>query len=91
MKENGIGRPSTRAAIIETLFKRNYIRRERKRILPTPTGSRADWPIRNPTLKSAELTGQWERKLARLRRASCRPEAVAGAAPGPGAAKWCRK
>jgi DNA topoisomerase-3 len=66
MKENGIGRPSTRAAIIETLFKRNYIRREKKRILPTPTGVELIGLIRNPTLKSAELTGQWERKLRQI-------------------------
>ncbi|MCC2545438.1 DNA topoisomerase 3 [Hymenobacter sp. BT175] len=66
MKENGIGRPSTRAAIIETLFKRNYIRREKKRILPTPTGIELIGLIRNPTLKSAELTGQWERKLRQI-------------------------
>jgi DNA topoisomerase-3 len=66
MKENGIGRPSTRAAIIETLFKRNYIRREKKRLLPTPTGVELIGLIRNPTLKSAELTGQWERKLRQI-------------------------
>ncbi|TGE14062.1 type IA DNA topoisomerase [Hymenobacter elongatus] len=66
MKENGIGRPSTRAAIIETLFKRGYIRREKKRILPTPTGVELIGLIRNPTLKSAELTGQWERKLRQI-------------------------
>jgi DNA topoisomerase-3 len=68
MKENGIGRPSTRAAIIETLFKRNYIRRDKKRILPTPTGIELIGLIRNPTLKSAELTGQWEQKLRQIER-----------------------
>ena len=68
MKENGIGRPSTRAAIIETLFKRNYIRREKKRIIPTPTGVELIGLIRNPTLKSAELTGQWEHKLRQIER-----------------------
>ncbi|GAA4504183.1 DNA topoisomerase 3 [Hymenobacter ginsengisoli] len=68
MKENGIGRPSTRAAIIETLFKRNYIRRDKKRILPTPTGVELIGLIRNPTLKSAELTGQWEKKLRQIER-----------------------
>jgi DNA topoisomerase-3 len=68
MKENGIGRPSTRAAIIETLFKRNYIRRDKKRILPTPTGIELIGLIRNPTLKSAELTGQWEKKLRQIER-----------------------
>ena len=63
MKENGIGRPSTRAAIIETLCKRNYIRRERKNIIATPTGISLIALIRNELLKSAELTGQWEKKL----------------------------
>jgi DNA topoisomerase-3 len=68
MKDSGIGRPSTRAAIIETLFKRNYIRREKKRLLPTPTGIELIGLIRNPTLKSAELTGQWEQKLRQIER-----------------------
>lgn len=63
MKENGIGRPSTRAAIIETLYKRNYIRREKKNIVATPTGIELVGIIRNELLKSAELTGQWEKKL----------------------------
>ena len=63
MKENGIGRPSTRAAIIETLFKRNYIRREKKNIVATPTGIELIATIRNELLKSAELTGRWEKKL----------------------------
>lgn len=63
MKENGIGRPSTRAAIIETLCKRNYIRREKKSIVATPTGINLISLIRNELLKSAELTGQWEKKL----------------------------
>ncbi|RZK21194.1 MAG: type IA DNA topoisomerase, partial [Hymenobacter sp.] len=68
MKENGIGRPSTRAAIIETLFKRNYVRRDKKRLLPTPTGVELIGLISNPTLKSAELTGQWEQKLRQIER-----------------------
>ncbi|MBR5250117.1 MAG: DNA topoisomerase 3 [Bacteroidales bacterium] len=63
LKENGIGRPSTRAAIIETLFKRNYIRKERKNLYPTPTGVELIATIQEELLKSAELTGQWERKL----------------------------
>ncbi|MBQ8336050.1 MAG: DNA topoisomerase 3 [Bacteroidaceae bacterium] len=63
MKENGIGRPSTRAAIIETLFKRNYIRREKKNIVATETGIELVGLIKNELLKSAELTGQWEKKL----------------------------
>lgn len=63
MKENGIGRPSTRAAIIETLFKRHYIRKERKNLLATPTGIELIDLIREELLKSAELTGIWEKKL----------------------------
>lgn len=63
LKENGIGRPSTRAAIIETLFKRNYIRKERKNLRATQTGIDLISVIKEDILKSAELTGQWERKL----------------------------
>ncbi len=63
MKENGIGRPSTRAAIIETLFKRHYIRRIRTSIAPTPTGTELIDLIHEELLKSAELTGIWEKKL----------------------------
>jgi len=63
MKENGIGRPSTRAAIIETLFKRHYIRKERKNIVATPTGMELIDLIHEELLKSAELTGIWEKKL----------------------------
>ncbi len=63
MKENGIGRPSTRAAIIETLYKRNYIRKEKKNVVATTTGIELISLIRNELLKSAELTGQWEKKL----------------------------
>ena len=63
MKENGIGRPSTRAAIIETLYKRNYIRKEKKNVLATSTGIELINLIHNELLKSAELTGQWEKKL----------------------------
>ena len=68
MKENGIGRPSTRAAIIETLFKRNYIRREKKNIVATQTGIELIGLIRNELLKSAELTGRWEKKLRDIER-----------------------
>ena len=68
LKENGIGRPSTRAAIIETLFKRRYIRRERKRILATPTGVELIGIIHEELLKSAELTGRWEKKLREIER-----------------------
>ena len=66
MKENGIGRPSTRAAIIETLFKRNYIRKERKSLYPTQTGKELIATIQNELLKSAELTGIWENKLRKI-------------------------
>ncbi len=66
LKENGIGRPSTRAAIIETLFKRHYIRKERKNLLPTPTGIELVSFIRGDLLKSAELTGIWEKKLREI-------------------------
>ena len=66
LKENGIGRPSTRAAIIETLFKRNYIRKERKSLIATDTGINLIQLIHNDLLKSAELTGQWEKKLREI-------------------------
>ena len=82
MKENGIGRPSTRAAIIETLFKRNYIKREKKRIVPTPTGVELIGLIRNPTLKSAELTGQWEHKLRQIERGELSSEGFLGELSG---------
>lgn len=63
MKENGIGRPSTRAGIIETLLKRGYIRKDKKRLLATDTGTALIDIIHDGLLKSAELTGQWEKKL----------------------------
>ena len=63
LKENGIGRPSTRAAIIETLFKRHYIRKERKNLVATPTGIELIEIIHEELLKSCELTGIWEKKL----------------------------
>ena len=66
LKENGIGRPSTRAAIIETLFKRNYIRKERKNLYPTATGKELIGTIHEELLKSAELTGLWEKKLRQI-------------------------
>ncbi|RGP09886.1 DNA topoisomerase 3 [Parabacteroides gordonii] len=68
LKENGIGRPSTRAAIIETLFKRNYIRKERKNLFPTATGVELIGTIHEELLKSAELTGLWEKKLRQIER-----------------------
>lgn len=63
MKENGIGRPSSRAGIIETLFKRNYIRRQRKNLVATPTGMQLIDTIHEKLLTSVELTGIWEKKL----------------------------
>ena len=66
LKENGIGRPSTRAAIIETLFKRRYIRKERKSLVATPTGVELIGLIHEELLKSAELTGMWEKKLRQI-------------------------
>ena len=68
MKENGIGRPSTRAAIIETLFKRRYIRKDRKSLVATPTGVELIGIIHEELLKSAELTGIWEKKLREIER-----------------------
>ncbi|MFN7100450.1 MAG: DNA topoisomerase, partial [Flavobacterium sp.] len=63
MKENGIGRPSTRANIIETLFRRQYIVRNKKQVLPTTTGIQLIDTIQNELVKSAELTGTWEKQL----------------------------
>lgn len=68
LKENGIGRPSTRAAIIETLFRRNYIRRQGKSLVATPTGTGLIGIIKAELLKSAELTGIWEKKLREIER-----------------------
>ena len=68
MKENGLGRPSTRAAIIETLFKRRYIRKEKKNLVATQTGIEVIKTIKQEILKSAELTGQWEKKLRMIER-----------------------
>jgi DNA topoisomerase-3 len=66
LKQNGIGRPSTRANIIETLFRRKYIRREKKNIVANPTGVELIQTIENELLKSAELTGLWEKKLREI-------------------------
>ena len=70
MKENGIGRPSTRAAIIEKLFQRKYIIREKKNIHATELGINLIQTIISPLLKSAELTGRWEKKLREIERGS---------------------
>ena len=66
LKQNGIGRPSTRANIIETLFRRKYIRREKKNIVANLTGIELIRTIENELLKSAELTGIWEKKLREI-------------------------
>ena len=68
MKENGIGRPSTRASIIETLFRRKYIERKKKLVIPTQTGIDLINIIDNELLKSAELTGRWEKRLKEIER-----------------------
>ncbi len=73
MKENGIGRPSTRAAIIETLCKRKYIVREKKNLVPTITGIQLIGLIKDELLKSVELTGQWEKKLRMIEKGEYQP------------------
>lgn len=73
LKENGIGRPSSRAGIIETLFKRHYIRRERKNLVATPTGIELIDTIHEELLKSCELTGRWEKKLRDIERGDYKP------------------
>ena len=74
MKENGIGRPSSRAGIIETLFKRHYIRREKKNLVATPTGIELIDIIHEELLKSPELTGIWEKRLRDIERNGGSPE-----------------
>ncbi|MCH2224239.1 MAG: DNA topoisomerase 3 [Crocinitomicaceae bacterium] len=74
MKDNGIGRPSTRANIIETLFRRKYIAKKRKNIIATPTGIALIDTIQNELLKSAELTGNWERKLRLIEKGEYEPD-----------------
>jgi DNA topoisomerase-3 len=75
MKANGIGRPSTRAAIIETLFKRKYIKRSKKTLLPTDIGIQLIDTINNKMLKSVELTGQWEKQLKDIEAGTYNPKA----------------
>ena len=75
LKQNGIGRPSTRAAIIQTLFKRNYIVKEKKNLRPTPIGTELIHTIKNPLLKDVGLTGQWEYKLRQIERGEYSPGA----------------
>lgn len=74
MKENGIGRPSTRANIIETLFKRRFVVREKKNLVPTKTGIQLIHTIENELLKSAELTGLWEKKLRQIEKGEYDPK-----------------
>ena len=74
LKNNGIGRPSTRANIIETLFRRKYIERKRKNIMATQTGIDLIKVIDNETLKSPELTGDWERKLRQIEQGDYQPD-----------------
>ncbi|HNW57341.1 MAG TPA: DNA topoisomerase 3 [Bacteroidales bacterium] len=74
MKENGIGRPSTRANIIETLFKRKFVTREKKNLVPTQTGIQLIHTIQNELLKSAELTGMWEKKLRQIEKGEYDPK-----------------
>jgi DNA topoisomerase-3 len=74
MKENGIGRPSTRSSIIETLFKRKYIEKKKKNLIPTETGIQLILTIKNDLLKSPELTGQWEHKLRQMERGKYDPK-----------------
>ena len=74
LKENGIGRPSSRASIIETLFKRRYIRKERKHLVATPTGIELIGIIKEKLLTSCELTGIWEKKLRDIERGNYNPQ-----------------
>ena len=78
MKENGIGRPSTRASIIETLFRRKYAYRRKKQVLPTDMGIELIGTIQNRLLKSAELTGQWEKKLKEIEQGRYNPKVFIG-------------
>ena len=66
MKENGIGRPSSRAGIIETLIKRGYVERQKKNLVSTSVGRRLLSYIKSDLLKSPELTGRWEKKLREI-------------------------
>ncbi|HIJ78258.1 MAG: DNA topoisomerase 3 [Desulfobulbaceae bacterium] len=75
LKERGIGTPATRAAIIETLLNRNYIRREKKQLRCTDMGRCLIALIRDPLLKSPEMTGEWEEKLKQIERSQLEPDA----------------
>ncbi|WP_367119238.1 DNA topoisomerase [uncultured Mucilaginibacter sp.] len=67
MKDSGLGTPATRAAIIETLIKRNYILREKKNLLPTATGLSVYDVVKDYRISQAELTGSWEKRLEEIR------------------------
>lgn len=67
MKDSGLGTPATRASIIETLLKRNYILREKKNLVPTPTGLAVYQVVKNQQIAQAELTGNWEKRLEEIR------------------------
>src|SRR5215470_14289608 len=81
MKDTGLGTPATRAAIIETLLKREYVRREQKALVATSKGIALITMLRSPLLTSAELTGQWEQKLARMVHGAYEREASGGGVP----------
>lgn len=78
LKQNGIGRPSSRAAIIETLFRRGYIKRDGRKLVATPTGMSLIDTIKSDLLKSCELTGKWEKKLREIERGRYNPEQFIG-------------
>ncbi|MCQ2058529.1 MAG: DNA topoisomerase 3 [Bacteroidaceae bacterium] len=78
LKENGIGRPSTRAAIIETLYKRKYMVKNKKTITPTPMGRQLIGIIHQDLLKSAELTGIWEKKLRQIEKGEYNSQSFVG-------------
>jgi DNA topoisomerase-3 len=67
MKDSGLGTPATRAAMIETLLKRNYIAREKKNLVPTDTGLAVYEVVKNQQIAQAELTGNWEKRLEEIR------------------------
>jgi DNA topoisomerase-3 len=74
MKESGIGTPATRAAIIETLFARNYIRREKKSLIPTDKGLLVYETVQNKRIADVAMTGGWENALAQIERGEIQPE-----------------
>ena len=79
MKENGIGTPATRAAIIETLFTRDYIRREKKSLVPTEKGLTVYDAVKDKRIADVALTGEWENALSKIERGEMQPEAFRNA------------